>query len=206
MRYARLVPAAPTSLRERKKEKTRLAIQQVALDLFERGGYERTTIEQIAAGAEVSPSTVYRYFETKEAIVFWDRWDPRVLELIAARPRGEQPIDSLLAVVHELLPQAMAEERRLIRRRLELALDEPELQAHLTEQATGITEVVVQVLAERDGRRADDFELRVVVHAVMVAMLLAMQAWARDEGDFVMLAERALTVLATGARLPDPTP
>ena len=197
------VATAPTSLRERKKERTRLAIQQVALDLFERNGYERTTIEQIAADAEVSPSTVYRYFETKEAIVFWDRWDPRVLDLIAARPVGEQPIASLLAAVQELLPLAMAEEQRLIRRRVELALQVPELQSHVNDQSIEVTELVVRTLAARDGRSPDSFELRVVVHAATTAMILAMQAWARDEGDLKTLVERALAVLVAGAKVPD---
>ncbi|MGA9598513.1 MAG: helix-turn-helix domain-containing protein, partial [Acidimicrobiia bacterium] len=53
-------------LRQRKKERARLAIQAAALTLFEDQGYDNTTVEQIAAVAEVSPSTVYRYFTTKD--------------------------------------------------------------------------------------------------------------------------------------------
>ena len=46
------------SLRERKKAKTRAAIQEHALRLFHEQGYEETTVEQIADAAEVSPSTL----------------------------------------------------------------------------------------------------------------------------------------------------
>ncbi len=205
LRYAVIVPPDPSSLRERKKEKTRLAIQQVALDLFERQGYERTTIEQIAAVAEVSPSTVYRYFATKEAIVFWDRWDPRVLDAIAARPAGEPAIDSLRAALDELMPVAMAEEGGLIHRRMLLSLGEPELRAHVNEIAEEVTALFVQTLARRDERPEDDFELQVAGHAAMSALVVAMHTWAATGGDLVELCTRALTLLSNGTR-PDVEP
>jgi AcrR family transcriptional regulator len=60
-------PAEPTGLRERKKARTRAAIQRHALRLFQEQGYSATTVDQIAAAAEISPSTFFRYFPTKEA-------------------------------------------------------------------------------------------------------------------------------------------
>ena len=59
-------------LRERKKAKTRAAIQQHALRLFQVKGYTATTVEEIAEAAEVSPSTFFRYFPTKEDIILYD--------------------------------------------------------------------------------------------------------------------------------------
>ena len=69
-------------LRERKKATTMHRIQAVALDLFERHGFDAVSIEQVADAAEVSPSTVYRYFGTKEGLVIHDEYDDRVLELL----------------------------------------------------------------------------------------------------------------------------
>jgi AcrR family transcriptional regulator len=59
----------PQGLRERKKHKLRRTIQASALRLFETQGYERTTVEQIAAAAEISTTTFYRYFPTREDVV-----------------------------------------------------------------------------------------------------------------------------------------
>ena len=69
-------------LRECKKATTMHRIQAVALDLFERHGFDAVSIEQVADAAEVSPSTVYRYFGTKEGLVIHDEYDDRVLELL----------------------------------------------------------------------------------------------------------------------------
>ena len=58
------------TLRERKKKKTREALSQAALELFVKQGFEATTVEQIAERLEVSRRTFFRYFATKEEVVF----------------------------------------------------------------------------------------------------------------------------------------
>jgi AcrR family transcriptional regulator len=65
----------PLGLRERKKARTRAAIQEQALHLFAAQGYAATTVRQIADAAEVSESTFFRYFPTKEDVVMHDRFD-----------------------------------------------------------------------------------------------------------------------------------
>jgi AcrR family transcriptional regulator len=83
-------------LRERKKLRTRETIVEVALRLFATQGYDETTIAQIADEAEVSPSTFFAYFPTKEAVVF-DRYDEAITLLadhIERRPPEQTTVDA----------------------------------------------------------------------------------------------------------------
>src|SRR5215203_7523738 len=82
-------------LRERKKAKTRAEIQRHALKLFGERGYEATTVAQIAEAAEVSESTFFRYFPTKEDVVLWDEFDPLVFEALRAQPAELSTIRAL---------------------------------------------------------------------------------------------------------------
>ena len=102
-------------LRERKKQKTRWSIQEHALRLFEKQGYEQTTVDQIAAAAEISPSTFFRYFKTKEDVVLEDEYDPMLLALLAQEPSDEPlpdsakpPQPSPASVENSLVPRCIA--------------------------------------------------------------------------------------------------
>jgi hypothetical protein len=89
---------APTGLRERKKARTRTAIQRHALRLFGEQGYQATTVEQVAAAAEVSMSTVFRYFPTKEDLLVLDGYHSlatSVAEAFRRQPADLGPVGAL---------------------------------------------------------------------------------------------------------------
>ncbi|HZZ53933.1 MAG TPA: TetR family transcriptional regulator, partial [Trebonia sp.] len=92
-----------TSLRERKKARTRAAIREHALRLFREQGYDATTVEQIAAAAEVSPSTFFRYFPTKEDVVLQDGFDDRMFEAFDRQPPSLTPIAALRVAMRETI-------------------------------------------------------------------------------------------------------
>jgi AcrR family transcriptional regulator len=94
-----------TGLRERKRERTRRAIADAALQLFARQGFQATTIPQIAEAADVSPRTVSGYFPAKEDLAFPDA-DERIGALeqrLRSRPPGETAADALRAWLPEML-------------------------------------------------------------------------------------------------------
>jgi AcrR family transcriptional regulator len=92
-----------TTLRDRKKERTRQAIVDAATELFQRQGYERTTIADIAAAAEIGTRTFFSYFASKEELLF-PQSDARVQAAVAAianREPGDGPADVLLHALRD---------------------------------------------------------------------------------------------------------
>lgn len=93
-----------TGLRERKKRRTKQAMIDAALRLFDAKGYDSTTVAEIAEAAEVSPATFFNYFATKDEVVFAD--DAIYLELLpqafADRSADDTPEDLLLRAVERL--------------------------------------------------------------------------------------------------------
>jgi AcrR family transcriptional regulator len=69
-----------------RSERTRAALQEAALTLFQRQGFDGTTVAEIAAAAGVSHMTFFRHFPTKEAVLLDDPYDPVIAELVAAQP------------------------------------------------------------------------------------------------------------------------
>ena len=88
-----------TGLRERWRINAMRTIQERALDLFDARGFDAVTIEEIAAAAEVSPSSVYRYFGTKEGLVVADEFDSWSQEAVEEILDVNDPVGSLLQVV-----------------------------------------------------------------------------------------------------------
>ncbi|GII75085.1 TetR family transcriptional regulator [Sphaerisporangium rufum] len=95
-------------LRERKKHRTRATLVDAAYELFLRQGYEATTVEQIAAAADISPRTLFRYFKTKEdlALDFLAEHEELVFAALAARPDDEPAFDALIEALRAFVRTA----------------------------------------------------------------------------------------------------
>src|SRR5438445_2877811 len=98
-------------LRERKKARTRAAIRQEAMRLFREQGWEKTTVEQIAEAAEVSPSTFFRYFPTKEDVVLRDDYDELMVESFRAQPAEMTPLQAVRKALREVFGSLTPRER-----------------------------------------------------------------------------------------------
>ncbi|KNB51996.1 TetR/AcrR family transcriptional regulator [Streptomyces caatingaensis] len=207
MTPARTSPAAQPGprlgLRERKKIKTRQAIRTAAYRLFEEQGYDATPVDQIAHAADVSPSTVFRYFPTKEDIVLTDEYDPLLESLLHERPADEPPLTAVRQAIVEGLRHVLGEDSPEMRMRIRLIRDVPALRARSGEGMAGSAGIICRALAGRTGRRADDLEVRVVTTAVLAAMQEALMTWVDEgqHGDPLTYLERALDVLERGLTL-----
>ncbi len=193
-------PARP-GLWERKKARTRAAIREHALRLFREQGYDATTVEQIAGAAEVSPSTFFRYFPTKEDVVLQDDMELRWIDALRAQPPGMPSIAALRASLHDAFASLSADDIAKIRETTDLALTVPAIRARMLDEFARTIQVMATGIAERTGRNPDDFEVRTLVGA---ALGVAISSWFTAQGDmerFMADYARALELLLTGLPL-----
>ena len=163
----------PTGLRERKKARTRAAIREHAMRLFHEQGYAATTVDQIAEAADVSQSTFFRYFPTKEDVVLTDEYDPLMVAALRAQPADLSPIEAVRRSVRELFGQFTDELWEAEQRRQELIRTVPELRMRVQQQFAESITMLAEVVADRAGLPADDFSARVLAGAVIGAALAA---------------------------------
>lgn len=200
------VQTMPT-LRERKKARTREALVEAAQRLFAKQGYDSTTVDEIAAEAEVSRRTFFRYFPTKEAVVFPDNAErlERFRELLRAVEPGESPFASVrracLGIAHELMesPERYAEQQRLV-------VASPALIAHELESdrewEAAIAEALLRAGAISTSSINPDiqYRARILAGAAMGVVRATLKHW-RDSGCAANLqdyAEEGLQMLENG--------
>lgn len=171
----------PVGLRERKKARTRAAIQRHALRLFQEQGFDQTTVNQIAEAAEISPSTFFRYFPTKEDVLLYDALDPIAFPLLHEQPAELGPIQALRSTLRasfEQLPPERLEQERL---RVTIASSaSPELRGRMYEQLSSTLRTLAEQLAKRGGKDPDEVAVRSLAGALVG---VALAAWTMLEED-----------------------
>ncbi len=169
------VPAA--GLRERKKARTRAAIREHAVRLFQAQGYGATTIEQIAAAAEVSPATFFRYFPTKEDVVLQDDVDIITLEALEEQPADLGPIAAFRAAAAAVRAQLSDADKQRFAETTRLTFTVPEIRARAVDELVRTTDVITAAIAARIGASADDFAARTMAGAIIGVIMAATMPW-----------------------------
>lgn len=189
-------------LRERKKLRTKAAIQKEAMRLFLAKGFDETTIEEIAEAVEISPSTFFNYFPSKEAVVFQDELDPLIIKAFEAQPQDVHPIRRLRLAMRTVFSHLTPEQETLIRQRTQLFMSTPELRGAMLSQFADLVDQVTELLAARAGRNASDFAVRNMAGAVLGVLLASMFILTRDpKADMRKVADSALEHLEAGLPL-----
>lgn len=193
-------PGTRPGLRERKKMKTRIAIREATYRLIQEQGYDATTVEQIAEAAEVSASTVFRYFPAKEDIVLTDEYDALLEEELRARPADEPWFDSLRYVLRKAIGLGNSEEPEVTRLRTRLMVEVPAVRSRMMESMSVTGRLLCRAIGERVGRDPDSLEVRVFAMSLIGGLLETSLYWAEGghREDFADVVERAVDVLEHG--------
>src|SRR5215207_7663061 len=168
-------------LRELKRERTRRLISDKAFELFTDHGFGRTTVEQIAAAAEVGPSTLYRYFPTKERLVLEFVEDSlfRALDWFRQQPAGAELPDALQSLIERVLDQLESRPDR-VRTVYELAGQTPSVSAHLAEVIWRWRNELTVELTRRLAGDSAQFIAALAAGTTMNIIEIVVQTWVDD--------------------------
>jgi len=197
----------PEGLRERKKARTRAAIREHALRLFRENGYQQTTVEKIAEAAEVSPSTFFRYFPTKEDLILQDDMDTRLVEAFERQPPGLGPVAAVRAATRQVIASYSEADLDVIRQTTALTMTVPEVRARAMDEFARTIRVISAALAKRTGHPADDLAVRATAGAiigVIMSITMPWEGWSSDRQGIEETFERidqALGLLEAGLPL-----
>lgn len=188
------------SLRELKRARTRQALVAAATDLFERHGYEGTTIADIAAAAEVGTRTFFGYFATKEDLLFPET-DARLraaIDAIAARGPGDTPAQVLLRALSIVGDDGDDLAGRLAALRLRFIAEVPSVRGKALQTQLDMQGEIARRLAAAFPDELDDVTAAALVGAFVGAVTGALQALlpagAHDPRTVQAAVERATAV------------
>ena len=181
-RLSKAKPAAATAapgLRERKRQQTRERLTRVAMALFLERGFEATTLDDIAAAADISRRSFFHYFGSKEDVVFaWQEDSTAALiAAVAARPASEAMLaaaeNAITAMVRQLEPGEVIAMARLKR-------DNPALQARDQVKYEKLERALADALSKRAGHKMEKLRARLVAMIATGAMRIGGELWATE--------------------------
>jgi len=188
-------------LRERKKAKAMAAVQRHALRLFRENGYQETTVEQIAEAAEISQSTFFRYFKTKEDVLIIDNYDPILIAEIKNQPEELSPLAAVRNAMLSGVAGMSAAEIKTARERIEVIMSIPELRSASVSNMYGTMDMIAEQVAARLGVTSDNWSVKVLAGAVTGACSAVLLHYAEHpEADLAELLQDAFHQLESGLR------
>jgi AcrR family transcriptional regulator len=167
-------------LRERKRRQTRERIAGAALTLFLEQGFEATTVDEIAAAADVSKRGFFDYFPTKEDVVaaWQDEFSNALLAAVAARP-AKEPLTKVVqealtsTIVEAINPQSLAIGQ--------LIKSTPALRARDHLKYAKLEQGLAEALATRAKSKPDQLRIRLLAMMTIGALRVAGQTWNAEQ-------------------------
>ena len=187
-------------LRERKKQQTRETIERVALELFAERGYDETTLAEIAEAADISPRTIFGYFQSKEDILFCEESGhiEKVEETLRQRPAGTTTVDALREFISSMKPP---DEQAMLRKQVVAA--SPDLQLKLRARLGQLEDVLADSFAEDLGAGPDDIRPGLIAASMTAAFAalpdrLEAAAGVSDHGEVMEILDEVLEFVRGG--------
>ncbi|MEM9712422.1 MAG: helix-turn-helix domain-containing protein [Actinomycetota bacterium] len=180
-----------------KAARTRRRIERVALELFERDGYDNVSARQVAEAAGVTERTFFRHFATKLEPLMGhpDQRLEYFTGLLRQQPAELDPLEAVLATIAHEEAEYPPTPEDLLRRRIVAVTPSllPEVRAFERSIELGFA----TWLADRTGRAVDDFEVVMAASILAVARRNVLEAWVRSDGSVTLLSlsQRALATL-----------
>lgn len=190
----------PSVRRGRRPSTSPHELEKVAFELFDQRGFDATTVDDIARAAGIGRRTFFRYFESKNDVV-WGSFTEQ-LEFMRrqfdACPDDQPLMDAVRTVVVDF-NQVDPAEVPWHRRRMELILRVPALQAHSTLRYAEWRTVVAEFVAQRVGSRQDSLLPQAIAYAALGVALAAYEHWlANADSQLGEILDHAFRDLATG--------
>ncbi|SDJ57703.1 transcriptional regulator, TetR family [Lentzea albidocapillata subsp. violacea] len=189
------------SLRDRKKRRTRAALERATVRLAAERGYDHVTVEEIAAEADVSVRTFFNYFASKdEALIGADpEAGPRMAERILAFPGTVTPFEAYRRSVLAEITDELNNARDLWLLRKEVLMQRPDLLVRAFANSAESEQLLADAVARRAGLPETHAYPRLLVAAGSAAFRCAVTRWARDDSvSLGELVDEALELFGTG--------
>lgn len=188
------------SLRQRKKLQAKRRIKTTALRLVGDSAYDDVTVEQIADLSDVSPSTVYRYFRTKEGIFLWDEYDETVIEDFIARLDEADPIEAMTEAMAGIFARRLGPELDQVALDYVTLIDSvPQLKQSLAVQIDEMRGFLTASIQQAGWPLLDS---AVFAGALVGTFVGALEAWVAEGAaePLTSVLERATRMIADGFR------
>ena len=193
--------------------RTKRKLQQAALDLFAKNGYEDTTTEEIAEKAGVSPRTFFRYFATKESVLFVGEylWFESFAAEFLSKPLSMSEPEAMLEALLTLAPGLSNIRRALITYERATA-SSPTLRGVVVDHQQADAATLAQMMADRRGMAEPDAALLLAAAVCLLTYRRAVMRWVKGPADldpadaireeFALLRDLHLTPAATNSKRP----
>lgn len=175
-----------------KRDRTRARLEQAALDLFERQGFEQTTVAQIADAAGVAPMTFFRHFAAKSRVLFDDPYDPVIAAAVADQPSSLDPLTRAVRAIRTAWAQQPDLDESMVRRKVRVVAQTPSIASEMAGNNAATEALIAETLTDDGVAR---LPARAAAAATMAAITAALLEWGVHED--LTLREALLLALET---------